>query len=545
MRQPEISQPLVTALQLYLMAVLEFWGIEPSCVVGHSFSEYAAAYIAGWVDRAGALKAAFYKGRAALNRNAKTEADIGMLAIGLGVNNIQLYLEKHSGDAFVAYFNNPGSIIISGKKAAFNAIAEEVKAAGHFARLLFIDLAYHSRFIYVIGEEYNTLLETDKAFRPLEGSKSGVIMFSSVTGLKKDTPADSLYWKTNMVSPVRFDDALREMVIKETPDLLIEVGPSGALAAPVAQVLKALPRGSDISYCASWARGTNAGNSLFDVAGRLFLSGAPIDMAVVNAYDATARTIIDLPNYSWNHSVKYWHESAASKDWRFRRFPVHDLLGSKVLGAPWHTPVWRHSLNVANVPWLLDHAMGGDAIMPAAGFLRLGVEAIYQKHRATANPEDAPAAPNELAYRFRNVRFNRALVLEDGKEVQLMVTLVRAPGSGNEWHEFRVSTTQADVVAEHCFGLVRIQDPVDEVLTDMAPLKMPQSGKLWYKIERDIGMDFGPAFQKLLSVEAVSGVRACRTLVSITPPTSKWEPQSYYPVHPSALDGVLPNAHPG
>lgn len=364
-------------------------------------------------------------------------------------------------------------------------------------------------------------------------------MFSSVTGLRKDTPADSQYWKTNMVSPVRFDDALREMVTKETPDLLIEVGPSGALAGPVAQVLKALPRGSDISYCASWARGTNAGNSLFDVAGRLFLSGAPIDMAVINAYDATARTIIDLPNYSWNHSVKYWHESAASKDWRFRRFPVHDLLGSKVLGAPWHTPVWRNSLNVVNVPWLLDHAMGGDAIMPAAGFLTLGVEAIYQKHRATANPEDAPAAPNELAYRFRNVRFNRALVLEDGKEVQLMVTLVRAPGSGNEWHEFRVSTTQADVVAEHCFGLVRIQDPVDEVLTDMAPLKMPQSGKLWYKVERDIGMDFGPAFQKLLSVEAASGVRACRTLVSMTPPTSKWEPQSYYPVHPSALDGCF------
>lgn len=544
MRQPEMSQPLVTALQLCLVAVLESWGVEPSSVVGHSSGECAAAYVAGWVDRAGALKAAFYRGRAALNCSAQTEADVGMLAVGLGAEQVQPYLEKHSGDAFVACFNSPGSVTVSGKKAALDAIAEEVKGAGHFARLLLVDLAYHSRFMGVIGEEYDRLLESDKAFSPSEeGSKSGVTMFSSVTGLSKDSPADSLYWKTNMVSPVKFDEALKEMIKKDSPDLLIEIGPSGALAGPVSQILKALPGGSDVSYCASWARGTNAGNALFDVAGRLFLSGSPIDMAVVNAYGAAAtapRTIIDLPNYSWNHSVKYWHESAASKDWRFRKFPVHDLLGSKVLGAPWHTPVWRHSLNVANVPWLLDHAMGGDAIMPAAGFLTLGVEAIYQKHCATAaNPDDAPAAPNELAYRFRNVRFNRALVLEDGKEVQLMVTLARAPGVGNEWHEFRVSTIQADVVAEHCSGLVRTQDPVDEVLTDMAPLKTPQSGKLWYKVEREIGMDFGPAFQKLLSVEAVSGVRACSTLVDMAPPASKWEPQSYYPVHPASLDGCF------
>ena len=124
-------------------------------------------------------------------------------------------------------------------------------------------MAYHSKFMSVVGEEYHKLLDTDDKFTPLDGS-SGVSMFSSVTGLKKDTPADSLYWKTNMVSPVRFDDALKEMIKKDSPTFLIEIGPSGALAGPVSQVLKSLPNGGDVSYCASWARGATPA-SLFSM----------------------------------------------------------------------------------------------------------------------------------------------------------------------------------------------------------------------------------------------------------------------------------------
>lgn len=446
LRQPEFSQPLVTALQLCILAVLESWGIKPTSVVGHSSGEIAAAYAAGFLDRAGAIKAAFYRGRAAVNCKAQTEDNIGMLAVGLGVEAISPFLEKHSGNAWIACFNSPSSLTISGRKPDLEALAEEIKVAGHFARLLQVDLAYHSQLMDVIGDEYDKLLDKDKSYNPLDGSSDGITMFSSVTGLKKDTPTDSSYWKANMVSPVRFADALKEMIAEDSPNFLIEVGPSGALAGPVSQVLKSLPNGEDTSYCAAWARGANAGKSLFDVAGRLFVTGYPVDMAVVNKYDDKVRTIVDLPNYSWNHTIKYWHENAASKDWRFRKYVVHDLLGSKVLGTPWHTPVWRNRLNVTNVPWLLDHKMGGDAIMPGAGFVTLALEALYQKHCAT-NPDQTLIAPNELCYQFRNTRFSRALVVEEGKDVILMLTLNKVPGS-KDWHEFRISTVEGDVISE-------------------------------------------------------------------------------------------------
>lgn len=101
-------------------------------------------------------------------------------------------------------------------------------------------------------------------------------------------------------------------------------------------------------------------SALFDVAGRLFISGASLDVTKVNKQEPEFQepkpsVIVDLPNYRWNHSMKYWHESESSKDWRFRQFPHHDLLGSKLLGTPWHAPSWKKVLRIEDLPWLTDH----------------------------------------------------------------------------------------------------------------------------------------------------------------------------------------------
>ena len=547
LRQPGFSQPLVTALQLCLIAVLESWGVKASSVVGHSSGEIAAAYAAGYLDRAGAIKAAFYRGRAAENCKNEAHSDVGMLAVGLGPEDISEYMKKYTGSAWIACFNSPTSLTISGKKLALEAMAEELKAAGHFARLLQVDLAYHTELMSVIAEEYDKLLSRDNRFNLLGGS-CDVTMFSSVTGLKKEGTTDAQYWKSNMVSPVRFGEALKELVTKDTPTMIIEVGPSGALSGPVSQVLKSVPTGGDILYCAAWARGAAAGKSLFDVAGRLFVTGAPINMSVVNQYNTTkVRTIIDLPNYSWNHSVKYWHENAASKDWRNKKFVNHDLLGSKIPGTTWEaSPTWRQHLNLADIPWLRDHRMGPDVLVPGAGLATMALEAMYQKHRSL-NPDEGISSPNDLSYRFRNVRFDRAVVVEERKPTTVMLTLSKVPNS-KDWHEFRIQTSSTGVIHDHCSGLIRVQDPVgdDEALKheELAPLEHPQSAKLWYKAQREAGMGFGPTFQKIKSIESVSGSRTCRTIVSMQPPSSKWDPQSYYPVHPAVLDGCLQTATP-
>lgn len=577
LRQPELAQPLATALQICLVGVLrEVWGVQVEGVVGHSSGEIAAAYVAGRLDAEGAIKAAFFRGRAVAEagRNGRLEGLLGMLAVGLGEEGVVPYLGGYGGRVSIACFNSPNSVTISGRKDDLEALEGELKAAGHFARLLQVDVAYHSWYMGAVGEEYESLMNREgfQLQRPSGDlvSGKGVRMFSSVTTsqITDQTPMDTSYWKSNLLSPVHFDKAVQEMLSqpdRKSPDILIEVGPSGALAGPVSQILKSLPGAEEVSYHTAWSRGPDAIKALFNLAGQLFITGAAIDMGAVNNDEEyknelrginnnnnnSPRCVVDLPSYRWNHSAKYWYESAASRDWRFRRFVTHDLIGSKILGTPWSSPIWRKRLLLNDLPWLRHHKMGGDVLMPGAGFWAMALEAMYQKHCALelqASPQEVRVS--DLAYGLRNVRFHRALVVPEGEPVHIFVSLTKLARSSDDsgWHEVRISTSKDDVVFDHCSGLIRVQEAVEEGLAEddkrRAPLRAPQPFSSWYKTQREVGMDFGPAFQKIESVEASSGERSCRAMVDMTPPSSAWDPQSHYSLHPALLDAFLQTLMP-
>lgn len=544
-RKPEYSQPLVTALQICIIAVFEVLGVKPSSVVGHSSGEIAAAYTAGFLDRAGAIKAAFYRGWATVI-NADAELDGGMLAVGLDVESVAPFLDRHQGKAWIACYNSPQSLTISGKKDALVQIADEIKTSGNFARLLQVDMAYHSQLMEEFGAVYERLLTSDKDFAVLDSPPTcGVTMFSSVTAEKLTDvcPTDAHYWKTNMISPVRFSKALAVMATQpgdESPDFLIEIGPSGALAGPISQVLTSLSKAGQVSYCSAWTRGDNAVKALHDVAGSLFVAGYPVHMACVNGYDSNrVRTIVDLPNYSWNHSVRYWHENAASGDWRFRQFAHHDLIGSKIFGVPWQYPIWRKHLRLEDVPWLRDHQIGPDVLMPGAGLVTMAVEAMYQKYCAL-NPEKAVPSANELVYQLRHIHFDRAMVVEKNETCTILVTLFEIPDNKG-WDEFRISTTRDDVMILHCWGRIRVMNALDDKMSeaDLQPLDSPTSFSPWYKAMGDANVFFGPSFRKVLSLEAIAGEHSCRALVDLTAPPSRYEPASYFPIHPAPFDASL------
>lgn len=361
LRIPEFSQPLATALQLAILAVLKSWGVSPIGVVGHSSGEIAAACAAGLLSPEEAIKIAYFRGQACAKHQANTA--LGMLAVGLGPDAIQEYI-CHSADLVqVGCFNSPSSVTLSGDLQELEKIESRLQEDGHFARMLQVNFAYHSKFMADTAVCYEDMLLQNCG--PPLALREDVPMFSSVTGKRQDQACDADYWKINMTSPVRFDEALWKMISgREGADFLIEIGPSGALAGPIAQIKKGLAdQGSSIRYCAASRRGKDAIKSLFDVAGRLFISGGSVALSKVNKVQdidgASPSVIVDLPNYVWNHSTKYWHESEASKDWRFRKFSHHDLLGSKILGTSWNAPSWKKVLRVENLHWLKDHRVSG------------------------------------------------------------------------------------------------------------------------------------------------------------------------------------------
>ncbi|PYI31660.1 polyketide synthase [Aspergillus indologenus CBS 114.80] len=542
-RKPEFSQPLVTALQLALIAVLRGWGIVPNTVVGHSSGEIAAAYTAGYLTEAEAIIIAYHRGKASADEKPGGDA-LGMLAVGIGADEIVPFMDGCE-NVQIACYNSPKSLTLSGNKAGLEEVRSRLVEAGAFARMLQVDMAYHSAYMESVGAAYERLLARD--LPPIfHGNRAfdSVSMFSSVYGSKQEQAPDVHYWKTNMTCPVRFDDAVRCMLSEESPiDKLIEIGPSGTLKGPIAQIMASMgSRATATTYLPALKRGQDSIRATLEVAGELYLSGLPVDMAQVNedVESSAPRVIIDLPNYCWNHSTKYWNESAASRDWRFKRFVQHDLIGSKVLGTSWRAPLFKKTMNLTNLPWLKDHRIGSNVVFPGSGYLAMAIEGIYQLQ--SMNGLSSAETASDLCYHLRNVRFEMALTLEEGIEPDVYLSLNPLPGSKDVWYEFSVSSSHAGgATIKHAGGQIRVQDPIPDVAStrDIAPLVNPVAGDLWTKAFAEMGFEYGPAFYLLEKVEAHAGKRYSRSLVTLCEPSVAGKAQSHYPYHPAALDGIF------
>lgn len=541
LQQPEYSQPLVTALQLAILEVLRSWGVQPVSATGHSSGEIAASVAAGLLTSEDAIKVAYFRGRAAADVHDASKTKHGMLAVGLGEHEAEDMLRADELPIAIACVNSPSSVTLSGEVVALSALEQRLKEQGKFARLLQVDVAYHSKYVSDIAARYYELMSQECEF-PLADA-SYCKMFSSVTGSENIQACNADYWRKNMESPVLFNQAVSAALTDDAPaHFLIEVGPSGALAGPFKQIKASLgSRAADVSYHAASKRDPAAVDALFQIAGDLFLAGAQVDLARVNQYLPTEQapsTLIDLPNYSWNHSVKLWYESEASKDWRFRRYPSHDLLGSKVLGTSWHAPSWKKVLKVDEVSWLKDHCIGGQVLFPAAGYVAMAIEAQFQTSQSRGFIEEGRSV-HEASYRLRNVAFNKAMVIE-GSESRIMLTLSPEDDGEKSWSRFTVSSFTDEEWNEHCTGLVALTDGSKQAAPahDVRPLEFPTPAGAWYKAMRDVGYDFGELFQPQISIEAAAGSRQSRAHISFKEPISSY-PQSPYSVHPVSIDGCL------
>ncbi|ETS75485.1 hypothetical protein PFICI_12429 [Pestalotiopsis fici W106-1] len=559
LRQPEFSQPLVTALQLALVEVLKSWGITSKAVIGHSSGEIAAAAAAGLITSETAIRTAYFRGKAAKMVPSPDEP-VGMLAVGVGPEILQPYFESVQGRIQIACYNSPSSLTISGTTATLQDLCTRLKEDGHFARMLQVDLAYHSDYMSEIGDVYERLLSSKHA---TDGHMNGnqalsvtTRMFSSVTGnvLPKDALLGAAYWKSNMVSPVQFAQATRALLAdsEHGADFLIEIGPSSTLAGPIGQIQKEFTTGpaNESTYASTLKRGQDATFPMYNMAGQLFIKGGAVDLCEVNRYCGPVfkmrpKVLVDLPNYSWNHSISYWHETQASKDWRFRKFVTHDLLGSKILGTPWQAPVFNKVLKLTDLPWLSDHKLGSQVVFPGAAYMTMAIEAMYQTAMMTKWRQEPPA---EFRYRLRDVKFLRALVLDENAESRITLTLFpRHGGSIRSWFEFKVCSFNESLSTEHCVGQICVETEyqVAKSLGEAKnPLDLPVPAGIWYKALARAGYNFGPLFQKQLNVEIAMGQRKGRSMVNLQPPLAIAHTESHYPMHPTVMDGCLQTGSP-
>ena len=382
MDDPAYVQPICTALQIALVELLSSWGVRPSVVVGHSSGEISAAFCTGAVTRESAWKIAYYRGHvAALVRRSKREPG-GMMSVGLSCVDIEPYLLEANegrsceiGSVSVACVNSPRNVTLAGNERKLGVLQAKLDIDEVFARKLKVEVAYHTSYMDDVASTYRSLIQGVGPSKPSNFETGNPRMVSTVTG--KEICTGSLtedYWVNNLVSTVRFSDAIAHLCDQTPPkkkldhepredisvDQFLEVGPHSTLRGPLMDTVKSLKNAKQIGYFCMLRRGEDALVTALEAAAGLHCAGCEIDLAKVNHPEGgliQPSMLTNLPAYPFNHEKKYWLESRLSKSFRFRKFPHHELLGTRV--EDWN-PLearWRNRIILSEKPWLKDHAV--------------------------------------------------------------------------------------------------------------------------------------------------------------------------------------------
>ena len=240
--QSEIAQPSSTALQIALVDLLASFGVRPATVIGHSSGEIAAAYAADVLSHRTALRVSFSRSLLSTFCRQKIPSKGAMLAVGLGESQISpLLSQTRNGIVSLACVNSSTSTTVSGDEPAIVDLQGRLDDLGVFNRKLKVDTAYHSHHMHKVAHDYiHALGDVDT-----NTIDDQVTFISSVTGRQKDKDFGLDYWVKNLVSKVRFSNALEEYCSLESASshsknaqhLSVELGPHGALAGPFQQTM--------------------------------------------------------------------------------------------------------------------------------------------------------------------------------------------------------------------------------------------------------------------------------------------------------------------
>ncbi len=305
------------------------------------------------------------------------------MAVGLSESNLAPYMDQVNGEIpgemIIACFNSPTNNTVSGDEAKIDALKTLLDADGVFARKLNVVNAYHSAHMKAVANEYLELIgnisSTDKLSLTQE-----IHMVSTVTGgqVQQDQLETAQYWVDNMVTPVRFTQALSTLCFDSLRggqaslrlnasaestfvDEIVEIGPHSALQSAIKSIVALKTERSLIGYSHVLDRRAPGVRTILNTAGSLYCRGCPIDILAVNkAFRLNSkltllRMLTKVPPYSFNHSRKIFYESRLSRNFRLRKFPRHDLFGAPVSDWNENEPRWRHFIRLSENPWLRDH----------------------------------------------------------------------------------------------------------------------------------------------------------------------------------------------
>ncbi|MFF3412397.1 beta-ketoacyl synthase N-terminal-like domain-containing protein [Streptomyces sp. NPDC002742] len=283
----ELAQPALVALQL---AVAEMWrsrGVEPSRVIGHSLGEISAACFTGALDLPTALDLAVRRGRVM----AGAAGTGRMLAVALPEEEAVQVTAGTGRAVTVATVNGPNATVLAGSEDDLTAIASLLRERSVTARFVPGDYAFHSPAMAPFADELRSEL------RDLEAVERPEAFVSTVWPDDPPVTLDAEYWAANVLRPVRFWPAVRNLLQDRGADF-IEIGPHPTLVRPMTDALTTLRRQG--VAVGSLRRDTDGPATLLTSLAALHCAGADVRWEAL-----VPGRLTPLPRHPWQHE-SFW-----------------------------------------------------------------------------------------------------------------------------------------------------------------------------------------------------------------------------------------------
>jgi naphtho-gamma-pyrone polyketide synthase len=306
---PVESQLGLACLQMALAKLWKSFGIEPSFVLGHSLGHYAALHIAGVLS---ATDTIYLTGtRAQLLTNKCQAGSHSMLAVRASLLQIQQFLDANIHE--VACVNGPREVVISGKFADIDQLADILASDNIKATRVKLPFAFHSAQVDPILFDLDTVASRVTFHSPQIPVLCA--LDSSVINPGNHGVIGPLHLQRHCRETVNFEGALhaaeREKIINRNSTLWIEIGPHVVCSA----FLKA-SLGPDTPTIASLRRNDDCWKVLADGLSTLYNAGLPIDWDEYHRDFKASHQVLRLPSYSWDHKnywIQYKHDWSLTK----------------------------------------------------------------------------------------------------------------------------------------------------------------------------------------------------------------------------------------
>jgi acyl transferase domain-containing protein/NADPH:quinone reductase-like Zn-dependent oxidoreductase/acyl carrier protein len=349
-------QPLIFALQSAITAGLVAAGIRPDVVIGHSVGELAAADAAGILSLDDAMRVVLARsscqeavhGQGTMAVFAAERATVAEFIARLGRDDIEIAAE-----------NGPNSVTVAGSHEAVRLAARRGRRERLAARVLDLEYPFHSRFLDEVREPMLAALgriDPHPARMPLVSTVTGEPIGDGLLGEE--------HWWLNVRAPVQFRRGI-EAAAALGADLFIEIGPRPILLSPISDTLQAA--GIDARVLQSLAESddrTPTHDPIRRIVARAIANGATI------AGSDGERPVdggVALPTYPWHHADFRFSPTSERLE-VFTATPRHPLIGGRLAQG---MPEWRTLLDARVVPYLADHVVEDEIVVPGAAFAEM------------------------------------------------------------------------------------------------------------------------------------------------------------------------------